>query len=329
MLDNFRSLRKETILQHNFVVLLLAALACALWGTAFPFIKLSYQALNLHAGDTYGEILFAAYRFLLAGLLVLGFTVIRGESLRLESWRNWLAVLILGILQTSLQYYFFYVGLAHTTGVKGSIIGASGSFFAVVISHFVYANDRINLYKIIGLVTGFTGVILINLSKGGLDLDVTLIGEGYLIFSALVSTIGSVVAKNISGRVSPMLATGYQLVLGALLLLAVALTRVSPNHLQFNTFAWGMLIYLAFLSAAAFSIWYIILKYNPLGKIAIYRFLIPVFGVIFSAWFLPGEAIDLKVFISLGLVSVGIIAVNYPSLRAAFQRRYQQIENNN
>lgn len=325
MLVNFRGLRKETLLRHNLVVFLLAALACALWGTAFPFIKLSYQALNLHAGDTYGEILFAAYRFLLAGLLVLGFTAIRRESLWLRSWRDWWAVLVLGLFQTSLQYYFFYVGLAHTTAVKGSVIGASGSFFAVVISHFVYANDKINWYKIIGLVTGFAGVILINLSKGSLDLDVTLFGEGYLVLSALVSTIGSVVAKNISGRISPLLATGYQLVLGALVLLAVAFTQVSPGHLQFNSFAWGMLLYLAFLSAAAFSIWYIILKYNPLGKIAIYRFLIPVFGVIFSAWFLPGEAISLQVLLSLGLVSVGIIAVNYPSLRAAIRRRQRQI----
>ena len=72
-----------------------------------------------------------------------------------------------------------------------------------------------------------------------------------------------------------------------------------------------MLFYLATLSAVAYSLWGILLKYNPVSKVAVFGFMNPVFGVILSAIFLKeNDALGLTSLISLILVCIGIYTVN-------------------
>jgi len=75
--------------------------------------------------------------------------------------------------------------------------------------------------------------------------------------------------------------------------------------------AWLLLFYAAFLSAAAFSMWYSVLKYNKAGEISVYRFMIPVSGAFLSALFIPGEKLSLFMLAALVLVAAGIVVVNY------------------
>ena len=74
----------------------------------------------------------------------------------------------------------------------------------------------------------------------------------------------------------------------------------------------AMLLYLAFISAAAFSLWSLLLKYNPVSSVSIFGFMNPVFGVILSALLLseksPAGAV--KTVTALLLVAAGIITVN-------------------
>ncbi len=304
-------LNRNNMLTNKYVVFLLAFLACILWATAFPFLKLSYAELGIKPDDIYLNLLFAAYRFFAAGMILFGYLLIRKQPIIPVKASLLGPLLILGLFQTSLQYFFFYIGLAHTTGVKASILGAIGIFFAVILAHFIYRDDRISWYKVVGLLVGFAGVIAVNLVHGKLSLDFTWLGEGFIIFSALGSTVGSVFAKDISAKVNTILASAYQLVLGSIMLFGVAITKVSPLALQFNAISTVLLLWLASLSAVAFPIWYLLLKYNPLSKVSIYKFLIPVFGAIFSALLVPGESLNMTVILALVLVSMGIIVVHY------------------
>ena len=82
----------------------------------------------------------------------------------------------------------------------------------------------------------------------------------------------------------------------------------------------GMLFYLALVSAVAYSLWGILLKYNPVSKVAVFGFFTPIFGVILSALILnEGTSFDLKTIAALVLVCCGIIVVNYERNRAAFK----------
>jgi len=283
-------------------------IASFLWGSAFPVLKISYQELGLGPEDIWEKVFFAGIRFLLAaGIVLISFMLKKYKSgLSKEDYKS---LFILGIMQTSLQYFFFYNGLANTSGISAAILSSGGSFFVVILSHFVYHDDKIDIGKTIGLLTGFAGIVLVNFGSG-FSLNFTFKGEGYLILSALISAIATIYAKKISGKINPVTVSAFQMLFGSLLLLTSGFIFSGFNLLSFTLTAFFLLIYSSFLSATAFAIWYTLLKYNKAGEISIYRFMIPIFGSFLSAVLIPGEKITLMSLIALALVAGGIWFVN-------------------
>ncbi|NLJ85074.1 MAG: DMT family transporter [Firmicutes bacterium] len=296
-------------LQQKPVVLGLSALACLLWGSAFPFLKISYELLSLPAAGWGAKVLLAGYRFFIAGILLMAVTSLGlRQSLQIPK-RTLPWVLLLGLLQTALQYFFFYNGLAYSTGIKSSIINATGSLFVVILSRLYYQNDLLTTEKLFGLLVGFAGVMVVNLPKGGLDLSFTFLGEGFLLLSSLVGAFGTILAKELATGVHPFLVTAYQMLFGSILLIITGGLTSGIGSLVFDWRSGLLLLYLAFASATAFAIWYSILKYNKPGEVAVYRFLIPIWGTLLSALFL-GETIGLSTVLALAMVSIGIALVN-------------------
>ena len=290
------------------VVLLLAGLCCLLWGSAYPAIKTGYALLAIARNDIPSQLVFAGYRFIGAGLLLLAFAALTGKAV-LSVGRAHLGTLLgLGVFQTTLQYIFFYVGLAHTSGVKASILNAVGVFFSVLLAHFLYHNDRLSWTKVAGCALGFAGVLVVNLgtSLGTLlQFEFTLLGEGFIVLAALVLSAASLVGKRVSQGMDSVVMTGYQLAFGGVVLWALG--HFSGG--QAGSFDWrstALLLYLATLSAVAFSVWSVLLKFNRVSRVAVYNFLIPVFGAALSALFLGETLLEWKYLAALALVCLGI-----------------------
>ncbi|MBD1221329.1 DMT family transporter [Virgibacillus halodenitrificans] len=300
----------DGILKKKWVVVSIAIFCAILWGSAFPVLKVSYDELQMAPNDTIAKIVFAGWRFLMAGLILLiGMLFVNWRRL-LVTKRQFMFLVLFGIIQTALQYYFFYNGLGKVSGMQGAILVSSGTFFTVILAHFFYHNDRLNWKKAIGLVAGFGGVIVANWGSE-LQLSFQLTGEGYMILAALTGAIGTIMAKELAVGIHPFALTGWQLTIGAALLLVIGLPRLDEGAITFTPLGYGLLIYSALLSAAAFALWYSILKYNKAGEISMFKFITPVSGAILSAMFVPGERLNLFIIGALFLVAVGIIAVNY------------------
>ena len=140
-----------------------------------------------------------------------------------------------------------------------------------------------------------------------------------MIFAALTGAIGTIMAKEMAVGIHQFALTGWQLTIGSVLLLVIGLPQLQENAIAFTPLGWGLFIYSAFLSAAAFGLWYSILKYNKAGEISIYKFVTPVSGTILSALFIPGEKLTLFVIAALALVAIGFVAINYkPKKERAF-----------
>ena len=282
-----------------------ATLACLLWGSAYPSIKSGYTLMHILSGDIPGKLLFAGYRFFFAGLVLLVFCALSGRKLRLESWSQAGEVCLLGLLQTSLQYVFFYIGLAYTTGVKGSIMNGTGTFFSVLMAHFIYHNDRLSVARVIGCLVGFGGVMVVNLSPDLLDFHFSLAGEGSVVLAAFILSVGGIYGKRISQKMDSITLTGYQLTFGGAVLLVAG--WLGGGHLEAFTLASGSLMaYMVFLSAVAFALWTILLKFNRVGMISVFNFLIPIFGAALSAIFLGERIFEWKNLLALILVCGGI-----------------------
>lgn len=300
---------KKTIFKNPFIIMVTALFCCALWGSATPFIKTGYELILPWRG-TASTILFAGLRFTLAGIFtVLIYSVGRKKFLYPKK-ENLLRVGCVASFQTVLQYIFFYIGLANTTGVKGTIASGSTAFFALLVAGIFFKMEKITIKKLLACIIGFAGIVLVNLD--GLDLKMNFFGDGFVIFSSIASAAASVFIKKYSNREDPVVISGYQFFMGGLVMIAIGLSF--GGHVQIPDIkALGVLIYLAFLSAAAYSLWGVLLKYNPVSKVSIYSFMTPVFGVILSNIMLNenSSVAPINMALSMVLVSLGIFMLNY------------------
>ena len=300
-------MEKKNRMQSTFVVWLGALICCALWGSAFPCIKIGYQMFEIPQDAVATQILFAGLRFTLAGILVILIgSILSGNLLKINR-QNALKILKLSLLQTVLQYLFFYIGLANTTGVKASIIEGVNVFIAIFVASLIFRQEKLTMGKLAGCLIGFAGVVLVNLNGNALDMSFHLNGEGFIFLSTVAYAFSSVYLKRYSKTENPVLLSGWQFISGGLvmtimgLLMGGKITKVTATGI-------AMLFYLACNSAVAYSLWGILLKYNPVSRVAVFGFMNPVFGVILSA-FLLGEreqASGIKSIIALILVSIGI-----------------------
>ena len=295
-------------LTNRGVVSLLALLCCGLWGSSFPAIKSGYALFGIAPADVPSKLAFAGWRFLGAGVLLLAYAWAIGKAVRGFTRQEWTQITLLGLTQTTLQYVFFYVGLAYTSGVKSSIMNATGTFFSVLLAHFIFHNDRLSFNKVVGCIAGFAGVMMVNLGSalnGMPSFEFTLLGEGFVIIAAFVLASASIYGKRISQGIDPIVMTGLQLSIGGAALLGGG--YASGGQLSgFTPASTALLAYMAVLSSLAISIWSMLLKYNRVSMITAFNFMVPVFGVALSSLFLHESLLGWRYAAALMLVCGGI-----------------------
>ncbi|WP_294154321.1 DMT family transporter [uncultured Clostridium sp.] len=300
---------REKFYTNRRNIVLLATLCCILWGSAYPAIKGGYTLFNIAGNDIPSKLIFAGYRFALAGIIVLAVQIANKQNIFIIKGKLIGQVILLGFCQTTLQYIFFYVGLSYTTGIRSSIINGTGAFFSILLAHFIYKNDRLNLNKVIGCIIGFIGVIIVNLNGESFFANsFSIEGEGFVMLAAFILSAASIYGKKITQNQDASTITGYQLFIGGLVLLASGYI-FGGNLTGFTFKSISLLLYMALLSSVAFVVWTQLLKYNKVGIISVFNFLIPIFGSLLSAIFLRENIFDIKIFISLIFVCAGIYMV--------------------
>lgn len=281
-----------------------------LWGSAFPCVKLGYSLFKIDTGDIPTLILFAGIRFTLAGFLVIAaFSLTRRKFLFPQKGSRGITALVC-LFQTCLQYAFFYIGVANTSGVKSSVLNGLGVFLTILAACFVYRTEKFTPIKFFGCVLGFCGVILINLGKD-FGFEFSLTGEGFVILACLNSALAAGLMKIAAKRGDTAAVCGWQFFAGGTVLTVAGLCSGG----RINYIGAGgafMLLYLAFLSACAFTLQGFLLRFNPVSRIAVFKSANPIFGVVFSA-ILLGERnrlLSFNTLLALVFVCLGILIIN-------------------
>lgn len=293
------------------VVCALAILCCILWGSATPSIKIGYELFNIASGDTASQILFAGMRFILAGILTILFGSLLSRKALVPKKKSIPSIVKLAMVQTILQYVFFYIGHAHTSGVKAAIINGSNVFLSILFAVLIFKYEKMTWVKLIGCIAGFAGIVIINLTGGGIDMNMSFLGEGAILISAAAYALSSGMIKKYSQDENPVVLSGYQFFLGGLVMTIAGL--IAGGRVTGFTFSSTMLlIYLAMISSVAYTVWGILLKHNPVAKVTVFGFTNPMFGVLLSAIFLgeKNQAFGIQGIIALLLVCFGIFIIN-------------------
>ncbi|MFZ2287466.1 MAG: DMT family transporter [Bacteroidales bacterium] len=296
-----------------------AIITCLLWSTAYPFIKVGLQySTPIH---------FAGTRFILAGLMILPFTVRPKEYIRVILENRSLAIWVT-ILQTLVNYTLFYMGMDRVPGALGAVIVGVQPFITAIVSRIMIREERFTRAKVITIIFGLAGIVFVSAGRQGFHIGSSgEIAGIIMILIANISTATSNVLVSRDGKnMNPLVLSSFSLLVGGIImfLLSFAVEDV-PSKPDFPAEYWLVLGWLSFMSAFTFSKWYVLLK-RPEVKVSelnLWKFIIPVFGALLSWIIVPGEHADW--FTVSGMVITSLSLIWFFGFTGRRGRRNEQI----
>ncbi len=298
---------EKSIFQRPFWVVVFALSAAISWGWAYPLIKLGFEEFGIGQTMTGNKMLFAGIRFFISGVLILCIARLFKRSFKVKSRGGMLYILMYALLNTTLHYAFFYIGLSHSDGARAAILNSLGVFMLVLLACIFFKSDRLTVKKIAGCLIGFAGVLSLNFGKSG-NSDFTMMGDGMIIANALCSAFAGLMTRGLGKHVDVFVGTGYSLATGGAMLVlpGVLMGGTLPNITTYGITLLGLLVC---ISTLGFALYNKLLSCNPVGKVAIFNSLIPVVGAITSCLCLS-EPFYWKYVLAAGLAMAGIYIIN-------------------
>jgi drug/metabolite transporter (DMT)-like permease len=297
----------KTNLQWQPIVVLLVL--TLIWGTNMALIKIGAREIP--------PLLMAGLRSLVASLCL--FVWMKNKGIVLFPAKD---ILIHGIVTGLLfgaEFGLIYVGLGYTLASRTYILVYSAPFFVAFGAHFLLKGDRINLWKMTGLLVAFVGIVVLFIKDLGTMTLGALPGDIMALLAGAVWAATTLyIKKYLAHRTVPLQTLFYQVLFSALPLLLMSvmtedlasacLTWMSGFSLFFQS------IIVAFLS---YLVWFELIHRYPVSLLHSFTFFTPVFGVFLSGALILGEMINARLILALLLVSLGTLLVNRSPRRPA------------
>lgn len=222
-----------------------------------------------------------------------------------------LLILKTAILQTALFYALYYTGIDRVPASIAAIIIGAIPLFSAVASHLFLKNDVLNTQKVVSLIIAVGGIVLISLSReplteAGLR---EIIGIILLLTASISEAAVQVVLKKNIVPYDPLKLNAVQIFIGGFVLFLISLpVEGIPTFHQPGTF-YISLIWLSFVSAVAFSVWYALLQ-KPEVKVSelnMMKFLNPVLGAVISWVFMRNDTPDIFSITGMLIISFSVL----------------------
>ncbi len=298
----------------NIKIILAFAAIYIIWGSTFYAVHVALQS--------FPPFLLSSLRFLIAGLVLLVYCVIKREPLPVKKdiQKNalcGLALFIGGVVTVVWAQQFISSSLA-------SII-ITTPFWFVVLDKKQWPYYFSNKWIIAGLITGLIGVILLLGFKkgraGNSDDYMQLVAILCMIGGSFLWVSGSLYLKYNPSKTSAYVNTSIQLLSAGIFCLFISLFRNEPQHLVISAVHIDAAIALGYLSIISTLITFMafvwLIKVRPPALVSTYSYVNPVVAVLLG-WGFAGETISLLQIIALLIILGGVLLVNIP--------RYKQVQ---
>lgn len=276
-------------MKKNFLLLIILA---ALWGINFLMLKICL----IYEPGLY--IMF--FRVLIAVLFI--FIVLRKKIKFPKSIRANIFLFIFGLFNIILFFGFWAIGEGTETASLSSIIIYTYPIIVIALARIVL-DDRLNRYKIISLILGFSGMVIIFSSQLLIKFNIGLI---YLLIAAISFALGAIFMKKYLININTITINFVQLLYSLPVMFLWALFTEKPNFGGFNILFISLILYMGILgTAAAYLIYIDLYQHSKVSSIASYFFLVPAFSVIFSIIILH-EVNSYYTYIGFIIIGIGI-----------------------
>lgn len=245
------------------------------------------------------------WRFILSGavfVLLLVFT----PGPKLPPRSEWRRVLWLGLLAGPVNQLLFFTGLARTPAAHGALLYALTPL-GVYVTSLLRGQERPSVRAVAGILTAFTGVVVLLLGRGLASARGSLVGDLLILGAVVAWVLYTTEGRPFASSYGPVRATAWSMVAAAVLTLPLAPFALRPVTVLNASFtAQACVLYLALLtSVVAYLLWYYALSKVPASKVAIFSNLQPV-ATALAAWALLGEALHGALAVGGVLVIAGV-----------------------
>jgi drug/metabolite transporter (DMT)-like permease len=283
--------------------LLAFAIIYFVWGATFLAIRIGVHEVP--------PFLFAATRFLIAGVVLYGWTIARGE--RSPTLRQWLSVLLLAFLIFVIDYgLLFWAEQRVPSGIAAVMMAMIPAFMALAEIAFL-RTQRLTLRLTLALLIGIGGVAVLmirSLNLGGAPIDHT--GAAALIIGSLSWSIASVLSRKLPLPPSKVMSSGAQMLAGGIMLALISAALGESHSFHPSTVshaAWFSLLYLIIAgSIIGFTAYVWLIHHESPTKVGTYAYVNPVVAVVLG-YFVGGEALGLRTILGTLFVLISVVVI--------------------
>lgn len=291
------------MMSKNYIALW-AIFCCFLWSSAFVGIKVGLEFTT--------PLRYAGIRFMIAGLMTVPFCSQLKNYFKIVR-KSWKFLLFLAFIQTTIHYGLFYLGVMRVQGALAAIVIGASPLFVAITSHYHMSNDRMSWPKVITILSGLAGVSLVAFGRNGAEGNVQLAGVLILLFTNIIGSFNNILVVKEKDNIPPLIISSFSMFVGGfgLWLFSIPMEGMPVPTIHPAPYYYA-LAWLSFLSAAAVSIWTILLK-KPgvvVSELNFWKFLVPVSGAILAWTFLPDESPNAISIIGMVIIGSSLILLN-------------------
>ena len=273
----------------------------AIWSSSFMWIKIALQEV--------GPLTLVAYRVVFGLLFCVVVMLIRRVPWP-RTWAAWYPLLLLGITNVAAPFFLISWGEKVIDSAVASILDATVPLFTILLAHFMLRDDKITLPKVVGLLVGFAGVVVLMMRDIGTTAG-SLAGQLAVIVASAFYAISAVYVRKVTQDVPGIVRSAGPLVAASVLMWLATLMFESPVKVPVLPITWIALLFMGVLgSGFAFLLaFYLIHEIGP-TKLTMVTYLFPLGGVILGVTFL-NERLTWELVAGAVLIIASLMVVNW------------------
>src|SRR5688572_28127439 len=257
-----------------------------------------------------GPITLVAFRVLFG--LLFGFVVIYIQRIQWpRTLKEWTPLLVLSIANIAIPFFLISWGEQSIDSAVASILNATTPLFTIVIAHFLLQDDKMTVPKVLGLLIGFAGVIVLLSKDFVAGAQNSVIGQAAVILASLFYAGSAVYARKVTQRVDGIVRGAMPLITSTIFMWIVGPLTERPFEFPFLSLTWIAILWLGILGSglAVIMLYYLIHEIGP-TRASMVTYLFPVGGVILGVIFL-NEQLSWQLIAGTLLIIASLAVVNW------------------
>lgn len=300
--------------KHWLVFILLGVI----WSSSFMWIKIAMREV--------GPLTLVAFRALFGLLFCIVVILIQRVTLP-RTFREWLPLFVVGLTNIAIPFFLISWGELHIDSAVASILDATVPLFTILIAHFLLQDDKITMPKILGLVIGFVGIVIL-MSKDIGGSSSSLLGQLAVIVASIFYAISAIYIRKTTVDTPGIIRSAGPLVSASVTMWLGALIFESPLQIPQLGITWVALLFMGVLgSGLAFVMaFYLIHEIGP-TRTSMVTYLFPLGGVILGVTFLH-EQLTWQVIAGAVIIIFSLVIANWEPKKRELSSEQQQLVSN-